>query len=110
MATRTIVALFAGAAALLGASPAAAGCVYGTKNLGGSLGPGQSDNSRSFTINDTARFKVQVQTGGPITANIGCGWATGRNHSCRVYGYGERFVQLANNGGRTITYRWICRH
>ena len=102
------------AAFVLAAAPtgeqAHAGCAYGTKNLGGSLGPGQSDGSRSFTVNDTANFQVRVATGGPITANLGCGWRTARSHSCRVYGYGEQFVSLQNNTGRTITYRWICRH
>ena len=105
---KRILAGFAVLAATLG--QAHAGCAYGQKNLGGSLGPGQSDRSRSFTVNDSALFRVQVQTGGPITANLGCGWFTGRSHACRRYGYGEQFVALQNNTGRTITYRWICRH
>lgn len=89
---------------------AQAGCFYGSKNLPGSLGAGQSDNSRSFTVSGSARFIVRVRTGGPITANIGCGWRTSRYHSCRVYSNGETWVRLANNTGRQITYRWICRH
>ncbi len=87
-----------------------AGCVYGRKNLPGSLGPGQDDSSRSFTINRSARFTVRVRRGGPITANLGCGWVTGYNISCRVFGHGETFVSLQNNTGRQTTYRWICRH
>ena len=100
----------AAAVLALSATSAHAGCAYGQKNLGGSLGPGQADRSRSFTVNDSALFRVRVQTGGPITANLGCGWNTARSHSCRRYGYGEQFVGLVNNTGRTITYRWICRH
>jgi len=89
---------------------AQAGCNFGQKNLPGSIGSGQSDNSRSFTVNGTARFKIVVRTGGPVTANIGCGWRTSRSHSCRVHTWGETFVRIANNTSRQITYRWICRH
>lgn len=94
----------------LSAGTAQAGCAYGQKNLAGSLGPGQSDGSRSFTVNGSAGFFVRVVTGGPLTANLGCGWNTSQRHGCRRYGYGEQFVSLVNPTGRTITYRWICRH
>lgn len=103
------------AIALLSSISVANACHFGTRNLPGSLGAGQSDNSRSFTISaySSARFIVQVRTGGPITANIGCGWRTARYHSCRVYNNNgfrrETFVRLRNNVGRQITYRWICR-
>ena len=102
--------LLAGAVLATTIGIAEAGCVYGRKNLPGSLGPGQSDSSRSFTINRSARFVVRVRRGGPITANLGCGWQTGYRISCRRYGYGENWVSLVNNTGRQITYRWICRH
>ncbi|MBI1384550.1 MAG: hypothetical protein GC150_06545 [Rhizobiales bacterium] len=95
---------------VLFSAPASAGCAYGQKNLAGSLGPGQTDWSRSFTVNGSANFVVQVTRNGPITANLGCGWKTGRYHSCRVYGNGEINVGLQNNTGKQITYRWICKH
>lgn len=99
------------ALALAGASTGAeARCAYGQKNLAGSLGPGGFDGSRSFTLRGAAQFMVQVTRGGPISANLGCGWRTGRFHACAVYGNGERWVQLENPTGRQITYRWICRH
>ena len=92
-------------------SAAQAGCHYGQKNLPGSLGPGQRDNSRSFTVDYDALFIVRVSRGGPITANLGCGWRTGYEHRCRVYNrWGETWVKLRNKTGRQITYRWICRH
>jgi len=103
------------AVVLLTSTGVANACYFGQKNLPGSLGAGQSDNSRSFTVAgfDSARFAVRVRSGGPITANIGCGWNTARNHSCRVRnnrgGRREIFVRLQNNTSRQITYRWICR-
>ena len=96
--------------ALLQVTSAQAACAYGEKNLGGSLPPGQGDDSRSYTVEDTALFRVEVRTGGPIDANIGCGWRRSRSHACRVYDTGELHVRLFNNTGATITYRWICEH
>lgn len=90
-----------------------AGCFFGQKNLPGSLGPGQNDSTRSFTVNRSALFVVQTNRGRPITANLGCGWGTSTYHACRVYTNSSRHeinVQLANNFGRQITYRWICQH
>ena len=103
----TLALALAGTAAAGGAE---ARCAYGQKNLGGSLGPGGFDGSRSFTVRGAARFMVQVTSGGPISANLGCGWSTGVYHACNVYDNGERWVQLENPTGRQITYRWICRH
>lgn len=103
-------AILAGACLLAMPVMAEAGCVYGNKNLPGSLGPYQSDGSRSFTINRSARFVIRVTRGGPLTANLGCGWRTAYRHSCRRYGHGENFVSLQNNTGGQVTYRWICRH
>ena len=37
-----------------------AGCVYGNKNLSGSLGAGQSDGSRSFTISRSDDKIIQL--------------------------------------------------
>jgi len=91
-------------------------CHFGSKNLPGSLGPGQSDSSRSFTISaySSAQFTISVRRGGAITANLGCGWRTARYHSCRRYnnrGYRvDSRVRLKNSGGRQITYRWICNY
>ena len=104
------LALALSLALALVAPPAEARCAYGQKNLGGSLGPGGFDGSRSFTVRGAAQFVVQVTSGGPISADLGCGWRTGRVHACNVYGNGERWVQLENPTGRQITYRWICRH
>ncbi|MEL6947441.1 MAG: hypothetical protein AAFO73_07380, partial [Pseudomonadota bacterium] len=69
--------------ALVSSVSVANACHFGQRNLPGSLGPGQGDTSRSFTISafSSARFVVQVRRGGPITANIGCGWRTSRYHS-----------------------------
>ncbi len=103
-------ALLAAGFSMVAADQADARCFYGQKNLPGSLGPGQVDNSRSFTVQGSARFVVRVTRGGPITANLGCGWRTGYRHSCRRRGNREIFVRLANNTGGQITYRWICRH
>lgn len=108
---RTFAPALVGALVLaMMAGTAQARCAYGQKNLGGSLGPGGFDGSRSFTVRGAARFVVQVTSGGPISADLGCGWSTGRYHACNVYGSGERWVQLENPTGRQITYRWICRH
>lgn len=89
---------------------AEARCVYGHKTLPGSLGPHQVDNTRSFTVSGWANFRVEVLTGGPITANLGCGWEDGYNISCDVEAYGERSVRLRNNTNRQITYLWICNN
>lgn len=101
-------------AALLAAAvmvaDADARCYYGEKNLPGSLGAGQRDNSRSFTVQGSATFVVDVVTGGPITANLGCGWQTGYYLSCRRSGNREIAVRLRNRTNRQITYRWICQH
>ena len=69
--------LIAAMAIVLFGAPAQAGCYYGEKNLPGSLGSWQKDNSRSFTVHGSARFEVHVVSGGPIRANLGCGWSVG---------------------------------
>lgn len=106
--------IFATFVALTISTNAYAGCWFGQKNLPGSLGPGHSDNSRSFTVRDgSALFIVQTRRNRPITANLGCGWSTGTYHACRVFTNQYRrevAVNLVNNTGRQITYRWICRH
>ena len=106
--------IFATFVALTISTNAYAGCWFGQKNLPGSLGPGDTDNSRSFTVrNGDALFIVRTRNGRPITANRGCGWSTGSYHACRVFTNQHRrevFASLQNNTGRQITYRWICRH
>jgi len=111
----TMLKIFTTAVALSCSVGVANACHFGERNLPGSLGAGQSDGSRSFTISGQsgATFIVRVRTGGPITANLGCGWRTSTYHECRRFN--SRFnrrdtrVRLKNNTGRQITYRWICR-
>ena len=93
------------------ATSASANCFYGEKNLPGSLGPGQIDNTRSFTVDRFATFVVKVRGGGVLTANLGCGWKTGKVHRCPVeviHDTREVNVQLKNPTNRQVTYRWIC--
>lgn len=97
--------------ALTVATSANANCFYGEKNLPGSLGAGQSDNTRSFTVDRFATFVVKVRGGGVLTANLGCGWQTGKVHRCPVeviHDTREVSVQLKNPTNRQVTYRWIC--
>lgn len=97
--------------ALTVATSANANCFYGEKNLPGSLGPGQNDNSRSFTVDRFATFVVRVKGKGVLTANLGCGWKTGKVHRCPVeviHDTREVSVKLKNPTHRQVTYRWIC--
>jgi len=93
------------------ATSASANCFYGEKNLPGSLGPGQNDNSRSFTVDRFATFVVRVKGKGVLTANLGCGWKTAKVHRCPVeviHDTREVSVKLKNPTHRQVTYRWIC--
>ena len=89
---------------------ASAFCKFGPQYRAGSLGPGQVDNSRFYTLSGFANLVISVRKGGPITANLGCGWSTSRYHSCSLERWGRAYARLRNNTGRQITYSWGCEN
>lgn len=89
-------------------APAHAFCSYGAQTRPGSIGPGQSDNSRFYTMRGGGGLSVDVVDGGPITANLGCGWSTGYSHYCRRGGSGRMRAKLQNRTGGQILYRFTC--
>ncbi len=92
-------------------SSASAGCLYGYKNLGGSIPAGYQDASRYFTSNG-GPTTISIQSrNGPLRVKLpGCGWRTGGYYSCTVYaGYGQRIHPvIINPTGQQITYRFVC--
>lgn len=92
-------------------SDAHAGCRFGEKNLSGYLAPGQGTNSRSFTVDGSAMFIIEVVSGGPVVSGMCNGvYLNDTVHACRKFGNGEIFVDIQNNNSTPVRYRWKCRH
>lgn len=99
-----------------GAGEASAGCAYGDQQLPGSIGPGQTDNSRSYTVDGKAMLSVTAATypnGDPaqltVTYNGHRFKRTGGTVACTVTAYGDEvFVSISNHNSNQVFYTWVC--
>ena len=98
-----------------GAAPVFADCAFGDNSLPGSIGPGQRDRSRSYTIEGRAVLTVAGAVdaaGEPVDLVVGfpdhCRPREGPTVSCTVEDYGVVNVVIINRGWRQATYKWVC--
>ena len=99
----------------LGAVPAFAVCARGDNSLPGSIGPGQTDDTRSYTIDGRAILTVAGAVdvaGAPVNLRVSfpgyCQERSGPTVSCTVNGYGVVNVVIHNPTSRQATYTWVC--
>jgi hypothetical protein len=98
------------------AAPSFAGCARGDNSLPGSIGPGQSDDSRSYTIDGTAILTVSgasTASGDAVDLRVTfpgfCRQRSGPTISCTVTA-GDEVVNavIFNPSNYQVTYRWVC--
>ena len=102
--------------ALVLVSPTAyADCTYGDLQRPGSIGPYQTDDSRSFTVNGAALLTVanaHDDLGNAadleVTFPDQCKTRVGPTISCTVHGDGEFNAIIKNPGGQQVIYVWLC--
>ena len=94
---------------------AVAGCVHGNNSISGSIGPGQTDNSRSYTVDGTAILTVSGATdsnGDPVDLRVSfpghCQQRSGPTVSCTVSDDDVVNAVIKNPGSRQVTYDWVC--
>jgi hypothetical protein len=99
----------------LGVVPASAFCARGDNSIPGSIGPGQTDGTRSYTINGRAILTVAGAvdvSGNPVSLIVTfpgfCQSRSGPTVSCTVSTYGVVNVVITNPTGRQATYTWVC--
>jgi len=97
------------------AVPALAGCAFGNNSIPGSIGPGQTDDSRSYTINGTAILTVSGandETGSPVDLRVSfpghCKQRSGPTVSCTVTAFEVVNAEITNPTRRQVTYNWVC--
>lgn len=99
----------------LAAQPGHAACSFGDNSLPGSIGPGQSDGSRFFTVNGRAQLTisdVHDVAGNASTLEVGfpgyCHVRTGQTVTCDVTAKGRVSLTIANHHSGQIFYYFSC--
>lgn len=94
---------------------ALAACAFGNKTLPGSIGPGQTDASRNFTVNGSAILTVsgaRTASGAPVQLLVSfpgyCAERVGPTIACTVNANGVVGVVISNPTGQQATYNWVC--
>jgi len=109
--------VFFGLVILCATAPAAAfaECAHGNNSLGGSIGPGQVDSSRSYTIEGRALLTVagaKDANGNPVDLQVSfpghCQPRVGPTIACTVTAFGSVNVIIENLSGRQALYNWVC--
>ena len=108
-----VVVAFALAPAL--AVPAFAGCAKGDNSIRGSIGPRQTDDSRSYTIDGTAILTVSgatAETGEAVDLRVSfpgyCRQRSGPTVSCTVAADEVVNAIITNPTRYQVTYNWVC--
>ncbi len=108
--------IFLGLLICCGSAPTAfAECARGANSIGGSIGPGQVDASRSYTIEGRALLTVAGATdvnGKPVDLQVSfpgyCQPRVGPTVACTVVAYGQVNARIENLSGRQAVYNWVC--
>ena len=97
------------------AVPAFAGCARGDNSIPGSIGPGQTDDSRSYTVDGTAILTVSGasdETGSPVDLDVSfpgyCRQRSDPTISCTVSANEVVNAVISNPTRRQVTYNWVC--
>lgn len=102
-------------ATVFGGEAANARCAYGEQELPGSIGPHQTDDSRSFTIEGSATIGVYYandEVGTPTRIWVSfpgyCGGGSAPTVTCRVSAHEVVNAVIYNPTDHQVTYRWVC--